>query len=315
MRIWLTVAALALAGGASAAPTMVARLNSDSGQVELSEAGRPVLRYVARTIEPGDLLDRVTEGNRKYTVARSDYLHPLYGLDGEELTRDWPVDHPHHRGIYWAWPEVGYKGELGDLHALQKVFARAAGVPRLTSGAFAEVRAESRWMWDDKEPIVWETATLRAWPETAAGRFVDLEFALTALVDGVTLARRGTELYGGLNCRLNAVTGQQIAFHTDAPEAQPRMAWADLSGTFPGGQGSAALTIMPHAGNPEAPPDWVKYDELNWFQPTFPQAGHRYALSREAPTVLRYRLWIRRGGPIDEAAARAQWTAYHEQEK
>lgn len=315
MRIWLTIAVATLLSPATAEPVMTARLNPDTGQVEVSEGGRPVLRYNARTVEPGDLLTRVAEGNRKYAVARSDYLHPLYGLDGEELTRDWPIDHPHHRGIYWAWPEVGYRGELGDLHALQKVFARAVGTPRLTSGDSAVVRADSRWLWDDKEPIVFETATFRIGRETPLGRFVDLEFSLLALADGVTLARRETKLYGGLNCRLNAVTGQAIGFHTDEPESKPRMAWADLSGTFPGGKGSAALTIIPHAGNPEAPPDWVKYDELNWFQPTFPQANHRYALSRETPTVLRYRLWIRRGGPLDEAAARAQWTAYHDQEK
>ncbi|MGZ8921068.1 MAG: DUF6807 family protein, partial [Limisphaerales bacterium] len=38
--------------------------------------------------------------------ARSTYIHPLYGLDGEVLTDDFPKDHYHHRGLFWAWPHV-----------------------------------------------------------------------------------------------------------------------------------------------------------------------------------------------------------------
>ena len=35
--------------------------------------------------------------------SRSHYVHPLYGLDGELLTEEFPSDHPHHCGIFWAW--------------------------------------------------------------------------------------------------------------------------------------------------------------------------------------------------------------------
>jgi hypothetical protein len=31
--------------------------------------------------------------------ARANYIHPLYGLDGEILTEDFPADHLHHRGL------------------------------------------------------------------------------------------------------------------------------------------------------------------------------------------------------------------------
>jgi hypothetical protein len=46
--------------------------------------------------------------NGKYS--RANYIHPLYGLDGEVLTEDFPADHLHHRGIFWAWHQVW----LGD---------------------------------------------------------------------------------------------------------------------------------------------------------------------------------------------------------
>lgn len=35
-------------------------------------------------------------------VPRANYVHPLYDLDGHVLTEDFPKDHLHQRGIFWA---------------------------------------------------------------------------------------------------------------------------------------------------------------------------------------------------------------------
>ncbi|HNQ89192.1 MAG TPA: PmoA family protein [Verrucomicrobiota bacterium] len=282
-----------------------------SGQVDLAEGGRLVLRYNYNTVEPGDVLARVAEGNRIYARARSDYIHPLCGPSGEVLTCDWAVDHPHHRGIYWAWPEVEFGSERGDLHALQRVFARPTGRLELESGpVFGEIRAENLWRWEDRRPVVREWAILRAYPATPRGRVVDLRFELVALEDGVTVARRDTRHYGGLNLRLATPGSQKIQVHTDPLGASPRRAWSDLSGVFSGTTASG-LTVMQHAGNPEHPGDWVQYPELSWVQPTFPTAGTRYPLSRERPLVLRYRLWIHPGGTPDAAELARFWDAWH----
>jgi Family of unknown function (DUF6807) len=282
-----------------------------SGQIEVSESGQPVLLYNYRTIEPGDLLNRVQPDNRKYARARSDYIHPLYGPGGEELTKDWPVDHPHHRGIYWAWPEVDYHGQRGDLHALQRVFARPTGRCILLGGErFAQIDAENNWLWEDREPIVRERAIIRAWKAEAGGRCLDLEFHFTALGDDVAIARRGTDEYGGLNIRLAGVRNQQITTYTASPGSNPRMAWADLSGVFAPGQPEAGLTILQHPDNSEYPGDWVKFPELNWLQPTFPAAGRRYLLKKGKPLVLRFRLWIHRGGKVSRGTFVDEWDSY-----
>lgn len=292
--------------------SMHARLDPASGQVELLENGRPVLRYNHQTIEPGALTNQVAPGNRIYARARSDYIHPLYGLEGEVLTKDWPLDHPHHRGIYWAWPEVEYGKERGDLHALQRVFARPVGKPKLTSGAaFAQVEAESLWQWEDREPIVREVARIRAYPADADGRVVDLTFAFTALKEGVTIARRETDKYGGLNLRLEPSAYQTITTHTDPAGTEPRRCWSDLTGVFAGAHGPSGLAVFPAPSNPDYPGDWVQYPELAWVQPTFPAAKTRYPLSRAAPLVLRYRVWLHPGRPGAAAFAR-QWAKYQE---
>jgi hypothetical protein len=290
---------------------MATRQDPASGQFDLTETDRPVLRYNYQAVEPGAILNSIASGNRIYARPRSNYIHPLYGLSGEIMTKDWSVDHPHHRGIYWAWPEVDYHGERADLHALQRVFARPTGKCLATAGAvFAQVKAENLWQWDDREPIVREVAIVRAWRAAAQGRCVDLEFQFQALGDDVAIARRGASHYGGLNLRMAAVKNQQIIFRSDPAEAKPRMAWAELAGLFPAGSEPGALAVFEKQANPDYPGEWVKYPELNWFQPTFPASGRRHLLKKDQPLLLQFRLWIRPGVPLTDPLAAAQWRSY-----
>jgi hypothetical protein len=298
--------------GSSAPPVMQAAQDSASGQIDISEGAKPVLRYNYKTVEPGEVLDKVTPANRIYARARSDYIHPLYGLQGEVLTRDWSPDHPHHRGIYWAWPEVDFGTNRGDLHALQKVFARPTGKVRLHGGPdFAELEAENLWLWEDREPIVREQALIRAYRATTEGRVIDLAFRFVALKDGVALARRGTEHYGGLNVRMATPGGQEIVAHSDPSNAVPRRAWSDLSGVFSGVSAPSGLTVLQYRQNPDYPGDWVQYPNLSWCQPTFPAAGRRYALRRDQPLILRYRLFVHAEAKLADERAAQLWDAIH----
>jgi hypothetical protein len=293
------------------APAMLVARDTRSGQCDIIESAKPVLRYNYATVEPGDILKSIAPGNLIYARARSDYVHPLFGPSGEMLTKDWSKDHPHHRGIYWAWPEVDWRGRRGDLHALQHVFARPTGRCQLTSGpVFAQIDAENVWKWEDNDEIVRERVVIRVWRAMPQGRLIDLEFHFNALNDPVSLARRGTDQYGGLNIRLAAVRDQKISFHTDPPVASPRAAWGRLSGTYEGASEPATFAVLQHPGNRDHPGDWVEYPNLNWLQPTFPASGSRFVLKKGEPLVLRYRLWIVSGLAEDEACA-DQCRAYH----
>ncbi|GIV17836.1 MAG: hypothetical protein KatS3mg022_3271 [Armatimonadota bacterium] len=288
-----------------------ARRDRATGQIRIEEDGRPILQYNYWTVDRPDRHAQVSPENRIYSRPRSDYIHPLYGLSGEVMSEDWPIDHPHHRGIYWAWPEVDYRGERGDLHALQRVFTYPTGRYRVTEGAvFAQIEAESVWRWENGEPIVLEWARIRAYRRTGEGRCIDLAFFITALKEPVLLARRGTNLYGGLNMRLSAIQNQQFVSH-----AEGKQAWAGAFGIFPGGQRVGGLLIFPHAQNPHHPPEWVQYPDLHWIQPTFPTSGVRYELQPGKPLALRYRLWIRQGSEPLLDLWRAQWQAYNAMER
>jgi len=299
------------APGVIASGALAVRKLADGGSLEIVAGDRPVLRYNYQLVpEPPEVKGRINAGNRKYAVPRCDYIHPLYGPKGEVLTDDWVPDHPHHRGIYWAWPEVDWQGKRGDLHALQQVFARPTGKVDTAQGPdFAQITAENEWRWEDRTPIVREQVTIRVGRQAGPGRCVDLHFRFTTIGDNVQVARRGQNLYGGLNVRLSQTTDQQITPFTDPPTATPRRAWAQRSGVPRGGQAAVGLTILQSPTNPDYPGDWVQYPEIFWIQPTFPAAGTRYTIGKDRPLELHYRLWISEG-KLGPETLKQLWDAY-----
>jgi hypothetical protein len=248
-----------------------------------------------------------------YAVPRSDYIHPLYGLNGEMLTRDWPIGgHPHHRAIFWAWPEVDYGSQRGDIYALQRVFARPNGEINLVSGpVYAHISAENLWMWEDIEPIVREHADIRVYRAAKSSRIIDLTIQFDALKDSITIATRNTDSYGGLNLRMMTPEFQEISYFTGKEDAKPRRAWSEFNGIFDGAESKSGLMVLQHGNNPDYPGDWVEYPELAWVQPTFPAQGTRYPLSREKSLILRYRLIIHTGGKPGMEISEKRWDAYH----
>lgn len=299
----------------------------DDDQFIISENEKKVLQYNYQTVFEKDVIrankEKIEEYTRDerdtftvtsiYAVPRSNYIHPLYGLEGEILTRDWPDGgHPHHRGIFWAWPEVYYGSEMGDIYALQKLFARPTGNIELISGpVFAEIKAENMWMWEDKEPIVNEKVTIRVYRSSEEIRVIDLKLQFLALKDSITIATRYTDSYGGLNIRMQYPQNQNISYFTDVRNSNPVRAWSDFSGIFEGANKQTGLMVLQNKNNPEYPGDWVEYPDLAWVQPTFPSMGTRYPLSKQDPLIIQYRLLVHTGGEPEKADAIKKWDAYH----
>lgn len=308
--------------------TMQAKEDPESGQILISDNGKPVLRYNYKTVFEKDAVDTLAANKYAvtpndtfmanpsiYAVARSNYIHPIYGPEGELLTRDWSKDHPHHRGIYWAWPEVDFGSKRGDLHALQIVFARPTGKIKLQGEAkYAQIEAENLWLWGDSVPIVREVAVIRAYCSAKYGRIIDLAFRFEALKDSITLARRETKLYGGLNVRMQTPKKQEITAYIDSAGMIPRRAWSDLSGLFAGAGKTSGLMVFQNQQNPDYPGDWVQYPDLSWCQPTFPTAGTRFQLTRGKSLVLRYRLLVHAGVKPDSDISSKLWDEFNKKE-
>lgn len=341
----ITLLALFIFGFTASSPDFVMKVSKDeNGQLVVTDNGMPVLQYNYQTVYEKDVIRNGKGQNESivyfdkmsgiyfeeylkchpefpqdtivssaiYAIPRGDYIHPLYGLKGEMLTNDWPdAGHPHHRGIFWAWPEVEYGTRRGDIYALQTVFARPTGNIEFSGGPiYAEIDAENLWMWEDKVPIVRERAIIKVYKAATEYRIIDLKIELQAIMDSVTIATRFTNSYGGLNVRMMTPESQDISYFTDIPNATPQRAWSDFSGVFKGNNDPSGLMVFQHPDNPEYPGYWQEYPDLSWVQPTFPTKNTRYALEPEKPLVLSYRFVIHSGGKPDANMVEKLWNEY-----
>lgn len=75
--------------------------------LEVRLRGQPVLRYNSKPVSPPDKTPTVW--------ARNAYIHPLWTPSGRIVTDDFPSDHPHQRGIFFAWTKTKFKGRQPDF--------------------------------------------------------------------------------------------------------------------------------------------------------------------------------------------------------
>lgn len=278
----LVFVAVSAAAGVAQSPFQFRDLSPES--VQLSESGRPVYVYNYGVIrKAGAPEDR----------ARCCYLHPVYAPDGTVLTDDFPPDHYHHRGIFWAWPIVTVGGQRYDLWALRGIrhefvrwLAREAGERE------ARLAAENAWKVGEQAAV---KETIEILTGRAAGGRREMDFRLTLEAAGSPVELRGEPAeekgYGGFSVRF--APREKTVITTDAgietgDSNMVRHAWAQLEGLF-GGR-LAGLRIDSDPANPDFPNGWclrhygflgVNYPGL---KPLTLQPGR--------PVTLRYRVTV-----------------------
>ena len=93
----------------AAEPSRLRAVTSGQG-VEILDGNTPVLFF--------QQAPKAFEGR----FERAGYVHPLYDLDGRVISEDFPDDHRHHRGIFWAWHQLIVGGvQIGDPWICQQV--------------------------------------------------------------------------------------------------------------------------------------------------------------------------------------------------
>jgi hypothetical protein len=236
------------------------RLGADRQGASLSLRldARPVAGYVAG---PG-VLPRpdIAESFR-----RGGYLHPVHTPSGRVITDDYPPNHIHHHGIWWAWTRTRFGGREPDFWNMGERKGRVDFVAEeglVVGPVFSEVTA--RHAFTDllsAPPVValHETWRVRVLAAARGARFhlIDLDSEQVCATD------RPLELpqyyYGGLGYRgpwewngagnaryldSNGVT-QRVA----ANETRARWYW--LGGQVDGRL--AGVAVLGHPGNFRAP--------------------------------------------------------------
>jgi methane monooxygenase PmoA-like len=253
-------------------------------------------------------------------AARSNYFHPLYDLDGHVLTEDFPRDHIHHRGIFWAWHQVRINGAtVQDQWVNRDSFwtvqdARIASDARSASLALRVVW-ESPLFTDargQRRPFVEERSVTRVHRADGAIRKIDFHQRLTALVDGVEIGGSDdAKGYGGFSYRVVMppdirFTGPQGAV-TPIENAVGWSPWMDVSGSY-GTSGKSGLTVLTHPSTTGFPQPWILRARGSMQNAVYP-GRQPSAIPRDRPVILRYRIVLHRGelAPADIGRLQAQY--------
>jgi hypothetical protein len=130
-------------------------VETDQG-VELRDGGRLVLFYQRKP--------KALEGR----YARNNYIHPLMSLDGDVLTEDFPEDHPHQRGVFWAWHQLSAGEErLGDGWTLEDFVTDVTRIEKSVTDEAARIEATVRWRsprFRGGEPFIEEDTAITVHP-------------------------------------------------------------------------------------------------------------------------------------------------------
>jgi hypothetical protein len=241
---------------------------------------------------------------------RSGYVHPLYGLDGEVLTDDFPRDHPHHRGLFWAWAHVrvGEK-ESSPWHVqgIRSQFVR--WLHRDASATAAVLGVENGWYNGDSK-VVTERVWLRIYPACGDERAIDVDLTLTAETSPVVIWGAAEKSYGGMTVRFGP--RKKTTITTAAGQSMEdlnlaHLAWADLTAQFPGASGRSGAALLLDRSHPHIPPTWITRHYgclgVGWpgIEPVTLEPGQ--------PVRCRYRVLIHRG-QVDAQQLAAAFEAF-----
>jgi hypothetical protein len=280
-------------------------MQKEEGGLLILENGQKVLFYQT---EPKSF-------ERKYE--RCNYIHPLWGLDGAVLTEDFPSDHLHHRGIFWAWHQVWINGKrIGDPWEIkefnQKVTDIEFWAQKDGSGL---LKTKVNWFsgqWKrngQKVPYMTESTTITVYPKTNNYRRVDFEISLLALEKGLSIGGSEDEKgYSGFSVRM--VLPDDVTFAGPDGRVQPENTavqspgYIDVSGSMGKNGKSAGIVMVDHSANPGYPQPWILRAKNSMQNAAFPGNG-TVPVSTSVPLVLKYSLLVYSGKMNDRKIRKA----------
>lgn len=315
MRITASLVPVLMLAAACHAPAANSEFafTDDGDGVTLTEGGQPVFRYNYTMLAP-------PEGADPVRFTRSSYIHPLWGLDGEELTQDFPADHFHHRGVFWGWPVITVGDRTGnnwELRGMRSHFVEL--VEQHADADHARLVVLTEWRFDgDDAAVAEETATITAYAATEVGRYVDcrivvrnvsgqpMRIAGSQSMDGPSRMIKG---YGGFNYRPDARRRPREITVADGPLQRDALmvpsAWADYSSaTRENPDHWAGVAIFQHPNNPDFPHDGWILRHYGFLGASWPHAVGATVGPDESFT-LEYRLYVHRGTAEEARVAEA----------
>ncbi len=243
---------------------------------------------------------------------RCNYIHPLWGIDGTVLTEDFPADHLHHRGIFWAWHQV-YIGDkpIGDPWEIKDFEQQVTDIEYAAKSAgVAELRTEVQWkspLWKlqgEKTPYLKENAKILIHPKKGNYRKIDFEIQLVALVENLKIGGSADEKgYSGFSVRM--VLHDDVKFTGSGGEITPEntavksTGYVNISGSVGKNNSSGGIVIVDYPENPGYPQPWILRKRNSIQNAAYP-GNTLIPVSTRKPLTLKYSLLVYSGKMFDK---------------
>jgi len=240
---------------------------------------------------------------------RANFLHPVYLPDGTEITENAPADHPHHRGIFWAWHQILIGGEpVSDGWLLQNfsVNVKSVEFKRVDRGK-GVLETISFWqspLWKEgSESFLQETTKYTFYPQNGNYRQIRIDISLMSLVDHLLLGGSDDEkCYGGFSVRMKLP--EDIRFIGENGEVEPQNeavesgSYMNMTGSVGKNGNKGGIIVYADPGNQPTPQTWILRKKNSMQNAVFPGCTP-VELKKDVSMTLSYTL-ILYNGKINE---------------
>jgi len=274
----------------------------------IQAGGRSVLAYNHTELPSPPGLDPI--------FAKSGHIHPVYTPAGRLVTDDFPPDHAHQHGIFWAWVNTSFRDRKIDFwnQAGRTGRVRHERMEDIVSGpVFAQFTAVLRYEGiSDSEttPVLDEKWTVRVYGAADAPLF-DLESVQTCVTDDPLVINEYH--YGGFALRgaRDWFRQPESGFLTSEGKTRSdgnhtRARWVIAHGLTDGQP--AGICILCHPQNFRAPQPVRLHPDKPYFCFS-PMVLGAFSIEPGRPYVSRYRLFAF-DGPARAESAERLWHDY-----
>jgi hypothetical protein len=258
---------------------------------DLTEKGKPVFSY--------QQMPKTLTG--EYIC--SNYIHPLYNLNGDTLTQEFPADHPYHRGVFWTWHQLYIDSmSLGDGWINDGISQEVAEVSTELTEKSAKLIITAFWKSDtlpDQKSFMKENTEIIVHPSEKGIRMIDFRIELSALEDNLLIGgSNDPKGYGGFCLRLDIP--DDMKFNSEGNYVQPQELqvnagkWMDFSGSFGKSGKINGIAILCSPQNPLFPSPWILRQKGSMQNAVYP-GRDKVKIEKDKPLILKYRLIIHDG--------------------
>ena len=256
---------------------------------------------------------------------RGGYIHPVLSPSGKQITDDYPPNHKHHHGIWFAWTHTEFEGRSPDFWNMGdgKGFVRFESLDKTWSGpVHAGFISQHRQMDLTEKADKPKTALLETWNVKlyASGNDPRQPYFLFDMEITDTCAHGPLKLpqyrYGGIGVRgnwawdgkdkLNFLNSEGMTDRSKGDRAETVGRWAHMGGLVDGAL--TGIAVLGHPANVRAPqPQRIHPTEP--FLNLAPQQAGDVEITPDKPLTLRYRFVVADGAP-DKTELDRLWNDY-----